>query len=175
MSRSYREGRSGSAILSNFRYDEVPDVCCLTHKVVKAGCRAVNCGCLMEGDPLEILVQPVPFEHGLAQFARSLTDGKSKAVAIGSSTTAAEGDIVPYPGRPLQFLQSDSPATIIAIVNKGIGGLEAPAERDRFRTDVIPAKPDLVIWQVGRTPSGSVESRSHRRPTSTRSAPFAKA
>jgi hypothetical protein len=52
----------------------------------------------MEGDPLEILVQPVPFEHGLAQFARSLTDGQSKAVAIGS-TTADEGDIVPYPGR----------------------------------------------------------------------------
>jgi hypothetical protein len=55
----------------------------------------------MEGDPLEILVQPVPFEHGLAQFARSLTDGKSKAVAIGSSTTAGEGDIVPYSGRLL--------------------------------------------------------------------------
>jgi hypothetical protein len=55
----------------------------------------------MEGDPLEILVQPVPFEHGLAQFARSLTDGQSKAVAIGSSTKAGEGDIVPYPGRLL--------------------------------------------------------------------------
>jgi len=27
--------------------------------------------------------------------------------------------------------------------------LEAPAERDRFVTDVIPAKPNLVIWQVG--------------------------
>jgi hypothetical protein len=46
-------------------------------------------------------------------------------------------------------LQSDSPATIIAMANKRIGGLEAPAERDRFKTDVIPAKPDLVIWQVG--------------------------
>lgn len=92
----------------------------------------------MEGDPLEIPVQPIPFEHGLAQFARSLIDGQSKVVAIGSSTTAGEGDIVPYPGRPLKFLQRDSPATIIAMVNKGIGGLEAPAERDRFRTDVVP-------------------------------------
>jgi hypothetical protein len=103
----------------------------------------------MDSDPLEIPVQPIPFEHGLLHFAQSVTDGRSKVVAIGSSTTAGEGNIIPYPGRLLQFLQSEYPAAIIAMVNKGIGSQEAPAERDRFGTDVIPAKPDLVIWQVG--------------------------
>jgi lysophospholipase L1-like esterase len=103
----------------------------------------------MDSDPLEIPVQAIPFEHGLVHFAQSLTDGQSKVVAIGSSTTAGEGNIVPYPGRLLQFLQSDYPAAIIAMVNKGISSQEAPAERDRFGTDVMPAKPDLVIWQVG--------------------------
>lgn len=103
----------------------------------------------MDSDPLEIPVQPIPFEHGLFHFAQSLTDGQSKIIAIGSSTTAGEGNIVPYPGRLLQFLQNDYQAVIISMVNKGIGGQEAPAERDRFATDVIPAKPDLVIWQVG--------------------------
>jgi hypothetical protein len=61
----------------------------------------------MDSDPLEIPVQPIPFEHGLIHFAQSLTDGQSKVVAIGSSTTAGEGNIVPYPGRLLQFLQTD--------------------------------------------------------------------
>jgi hypothetical protein len=103
----------------------------------------------MDSDPLEIPVQPIPFEHGLSHFAQSVTDGQSKIVAIGSSSTAGEGNIIPYPGRLLQFLQGEYSAAIIAIVNKGIGGQEAPAERDRFWTDVIPAKPDLVIWQVG--------------------------
>ena len=103
----------------------------------------------MDSDPMEIPVQPIPFEHGLIHFAQSLTNGQSKIVAIGSSTTAGEGNIVPYPGRLLQLLQNDNQTAIIAMVNKGIGAQEAPAERDRFATDVIPAKPDLVIWQVG--------------------------
>jgi hypothetical protein len=103
----------------------------------------------MDSDPLEIPVQPIPFERGLIRFAQSLADGQSKVVAIGSSSTAGEGNIVPYPGRLLQFLQNDYRTAIISMVNKGVGSQEAPAERDRFATDVIPAKPDLVIWQVG--------------------------
>ena len=35
------------------------------------------------------------------------------------------------------------------MVNQGIGGQEAPIEFQRFHTDVIAEKPDLVIWQVG--------------------------
>jgi lysophospholipase L1-like esterase len=103
----------------------------------------------MDSDPSQIPVVPIPFEHGLTRFARSLTTGRAKIVAIGSSTTAGEGNIPAYPGRVLALLQSQYPKADIAMVNKGIGGQEAPAELQRFATDVIAEKPDLVIWQVG--------------------------
>lgn len=103
----------------------------------------------MDSDPSQIPVEPIPFEHGLTHFAQGLARGQAKIVAIGSSTTAGRGDIAAYPGRLLSFLQNDYPKANIAMVNKGIGGQEAPIELQRFDTDVIAEKPDLVIWQVG--------------------------
>src|SRR5208283_5098270 len=103
----------------------------------------------MDSDPSKIPVEPIPFEHGLFNFAQSLTGGKARIVAIGSSTTAGEGSIKAYPERLLSLLQAEYPKANIAMVNKGIGGQEAPIELQRFDTDVIPEKPDLVIWQVG--------------------------
>jgi hypothetical protein len=38
---------------------------------------------------------------------------------------------------------------MIDVINRGIGGEEAPDERDRLQRDVIDEKPSLVIWQVG--------------------------
>jgi lysophospholipase L1-like esterase len=103
----------------------------------------------MDSDPSTIPVQPIPFVHGLTRFAHSLTRGQAKIVAIGSSTTAGEGNIAAYPGRLLSFLQAQYPYSGLAMVNKGIGGQEAPIELKRFDADVIAEKPDLVIWQVG--------------------------
>jgi lysophospholipase L1-like esterase len=103
----------------------------------------------MDSDPSRIPVEPIPFEHGLTHFAQSLARGQAKIVAIGSSTTAGEGNITPYPGRLLSLLQNAYPNANIAMVNKGIGGQEAPVEVQRFATDVIVEQPDLVIWQVG--------------------------
>ena len=104
----------------------------------------------MDDDPSQIIpVVPIPFEHGLTHFAHSLTRGKPKIVAIGSSTTAGEGNIKAYPERLLSFLQAEYPNAKITMVNEGIGGQEAPIELERFDTDVIAEKPDLVIWQVG--------------------------
>jgi hypothetical protein len=103
----------------------------------------------MDSDPSKIPVEPMPFEHGLTHFARSLIRGRPKIVAIGSSTTAGEGNIKPYPERLLSFLQAEYPNAKITMVNQGIGGQEAPNELLRFDTDVIAEKPDLVIWQVG--------------------------
>ena len=99
--------------------------------------------------PREIPVEPIPFEYGLTHFAQSLARGRPKIVAIGSSTTAGEGNIKAYPERLLSFLQAEYPNAGITMVNKGIGGQEAPVELQRFDTDVIAEKPDLVIWQVG--------------------------
>ena len=103
----------------------------------------------MDSDPSQIPVLPIPFEHGLSRFAQSLARGQAKIVAIGSSTTAGEGNIKAYPGRLLSFLQNEYPNAGIIMVNQGIGGQEAPVELQRFDTDVIAEKPDLVIWQVG--------------------------
>jgi lysophospholipase L1-like esterase len=103
----------------------------------------------MESDPSRIPVVPIPFEHGLTNFAQSLARGKAKIVAIGSSTTAGEGNIKPYPERLLSFLQTEYPNAQITMVNKGVSGQEAPSELQRFATDVIAENPDLVIWQVG--------------------------
>jgi len=96
-----------------------------------------------------IPVGPIPFEHGLPHFARSLIRGKPKIIAIGSSTTAGEGNIRPYPDRLLSLLQIPYPNAGITMVNKGIGGQEAPIELKRFDIDVIGENPDLVVWQVG--------------------------
>src|ERR1700692_180919 len=103
----------------------------------------------MDSDPSQIPVVPIPFEHGLTHFAQSLTRGQAKIVAIGSSTTAGEGNIKAYPERLLSLLQTEYPNAGITMVNKGVGGQEAPVELQRFDTDVIAEKPDLVIWQVG--------------------------
>jgi hypothetical protein len=80
----------------------------------------------VDNDPIEIPVQPIPFKYGLVHFSQSLTKGQSKIVAICSSTTAGEGDVVPYPGRLLQSLQCEYSTAIVAMVNKGISSQEAP-------------------------------------------------
>ncbi|WP_028346702.1 SGNH/GDSL hydrolase family protein [Bradyrhizobium murdochi] len=103
----------------------------------------------MDSDPSQIPVEPIPFEYGLARFAQSLARGRAKIVAIGSSTTAGDGKIKPYPERLLSLLQAKYPKGRISMVNQGVGGQEAPIELERFDTDVIAEKPDLVIWQVG--------------------------
>jgi lysophospholipase L1-like esterase len=103
----------------------------------------------MDSDPSQIPVLPISLEHGLTHFAQSLTMGRTKIVAIGSSTTAGKGNIKPYPERLLALLQGEYPNSMITMVNQGIGGQESPIELQRFGTDVVAEKPDLVIWQVG--------------------------
>jgi lysophospholipase L1-like esterase len=104
----------------------------------------------VDNDPSKIIpVGPIPFDCDLPLFARGINRGRPKIVAIGSSTTAGEGNIRPYPERLLSLLQIRYPNAKITMVNAGIGGQEAPIELERFDTDVIAEKPDLVIWQVG--------------------------
>lgn len=103
----------------------------------------------MDVDPSQIPVEPIALEHGLVRFAQGLARERVRIVAIGSSTTAGEGNIKPYPPRLKSFLDEKYPNARITVANKGKGGEEAPAELKRFDKDVIAEKPDLVIWQVG--------------------------
>ncbi|HLZ00781.1 MAG TPA: SGNH/GDSL hydrolase family protein [Bradyrhizobium sp.] len=70
-------------------------------------------------------------------------------MAIGSSSTAGEGDVIPFPPRLELALRRRYPDRMIDVLDRGIGGQEAPEEAARFESDVIAETPALVIWQVG--------------------------
>jgi lysophospholipase L1-like esterase len=100
------------------------------------------------------------FGYRLSQFAeRFNAGGPVKIVAIGSSSTAGEGGIAPYPCRLETALRDPNnwppngadrfKKRMIDVINRGVGGEEAPDERDRLERDVIDEDPSLVIWQVG--------------------------
>jgi hypothetical protein len=90
------------------------------------------------------------FVHRLPNLARQLAGGDPvRIVALGSSSTEGEGNIVPYPFRLQRALRDQYPDRVIKVLNRGKGGEEAPDELDRIKTDVIDQDPALVIWQVG--------------------------
>ncbi len=73
-------------------------------------------------------------------------------VAIGSSSTAGAGASSPaasYPARLEAELRLRFPDEKITVLNRGINGEVGNDMLARFQQDVIDAKPDLVLWQVG--------------------------
>ncbi len=73
-------------------------------------------------------------------------------VAIGSSSTSGVGAsdrTHSYPARLESELQHYWPGRRVRVINKGIGGEEAPQMIARFERDVLSHNPDLVIWQAG--------------------------
>jgi lysophospholipase L1-like esterase len=73
-------------------------------------------------------------------------------VALGSSSTegiAASDTAHSYPAVLQASLSAALPHAHIAVINRGIGGQDAPEELSRLDHDVIALRPVLVIWQVG--------------------------
>jgi lysophospholipase L1-like esterase len=73
-------------------------------------------------------------------------------VALGSSTTQgvmASDMAHSYPAVLQAALNEALPAAHVAVLNRGIGGQDAPEELARLETDVIAVRPQAVIWQVG--------------------------
>jgi hypothetical protein len=100
--------------------------------------------------PDEFVVLRQKFPH----FFKALHgDGPVRIVAMGSSSTAGRGDVVPYPARLEMYLrvqfQERFPDLRIDVLNRGKGGQEAIEELPRFKADIFDLKPSLVIWQVG--------------------------
>jgi hypothetical protein len=99
------------------------------------------------------------FVHRLSNFSQQFdAAGSVKIAAIGSSSTAGEGGIAPYPCRLELALRDPNnwpngadkfKNRMIDVINRGKGGEEAPDEQARFQGDVIDENPSLVIWQVG--------------------------
>jgi lysophospholipase L1-like esterase len=100
--------------------------------------------------PTGIPAQPIPLRHRMRWLSGRLAGvGAIKIVAIGSSTTAGEGDIVPYPQRLERALRASYPGRNFDVLNRGVGGEEAPDEFRRLQSDAIDERPSVVIWQVG--------------------------
>jgi len=106
--------------------------------------------------PCDLHLDLVKFKYSLPHLAESLKQQrKTRVVAIGSSSTAGEPSqngevkIVPFPHRLELALRKHSYGRMIDVLNRGIGGQEAPQELSRFESDVIAEAPALVIWQVG--------------------------
>ncbi|WP_407154255.1 SGNH/GDSL hydrolase family protein [Bradyrhizobium sp. STM 3557] len=90
------------------------------------------------------------FGPGLGRLRASLKGRrKTRIVAIGSSSTSGEGNVIPYPHRLELALRARFPDRMVDVINRGIGGQEAPEEAARFESDVLLEEPALVIWQVG--------------------------
>jgi lysophospholipase L1-like esterase len=73
-------------------------------------------------------------------------------VTLGSSSTAgamATDSAHTYPAVLQSTLNKAVPGAHFAVINRGIGGQDAPEELARLDTDAIAVRPQLVIWQVG--------------------------
>lgn len=100
--------------------------------------------------PCDTYPDLVAFKYPLPHLAQSLKrQRRTRIVAIGSSSTAGADGILAYPCRLEMMLRERFYGRMIDVLNRGIGGQEAPEELSRFESDLIGEAPSLVIWQVG--------------------------
>ncbi len=89
----------------------------------------------------------------LPRLRQAFTDNRPLViVAIGSSSTqgAMSSDAAhTYPAILQTALTAALPGSHIAVINRGIGGQDAPEELPRLQTDALAIRPQLVVWQVG--------------------------
>jgi len=89
----------------------------------------------------------------LSRVAQRIADGAPiRIVAIGSSSTegvGASSSAFSYPSRLEAELRARFRRLAITVLNRGVGGEEAPQMLARFAQGVIAENPDLVLWQVG--------------------------
>src|SRR6516225_11247384 len=95
----------------------------------------------------------VHFEQPLVHTMRRLANGQPLTiVAIGSSSTAGAGASSPdasYPSRLAVELRMRFPGRDITVLNRGVNGEETNNMMARFAADVLAARPQLVLWQIG--------------------------
>jgi acyl-CoA thioesterase I len=98
--------------------------------------------------------QLTKFTHRLPRLAdRVAQRAPITIVAMGSSSTAGTGASSPaatYPARLEALLKERAAGAMpITVLNRGVGGEEIRDMLARFDRDVMAAKPDLVLWQLG--------------------------
>ena len=108
------------------------------------------------------------FKVSLPNTARAIRRGAALViVAIGSSSTqgiGASDQAHTYPVLLAEELRRRWPRLAVTVVNKGVGGETADQMLARFARDVLPYRPQLVIWQTGSNSalqSGDVQGYEH--------------
>jgi acyl-CoA thioesterase I len=118
-------------------------VCCLTSLLAPVtGSAGTTC-------PNDPAMAQLSLPHLRAALA-ARTEGL--IVALGSSSTEgvmASDSAHTYPAVLQSTLNRILPGAHFAVINRGIGGQDAPEELARLDTDAIALHPQLVIWQVG--------------------------
>ncbi len=94
------------------------------------------------------------FEQGsLVHVARRVAQKETiTVIAFGSSSTlgvGASSALATYPARLEAELKQHFPGIPVRVVNRGVSGEDVAEMLKRFDHDIIQAKPDLVIWQLG--------------------------
>jgi acyl-CoA thioesterase-1 len=93
------------------------------------------------------------FSVALPNTARAIRQGRALViVAIGSSSTEGVGASDPahaYPAVLAEELRSRWPRLTVTVINKGVSGEMISQVVPRFERDVLPHRPQLVIWQTG--------------------------
>ena len=118
-------------------------ICCLVGLLIPA---ASHAGTTCPADP------PMEKLHLPHLYAAIAARTEGVIVALGSSSTAgamASDSAHTYPAILQAALNKALPGDHFAVINRGIGGQDAPEELARLDTDAIAVHPQVVIWQVG--------------------------
>ena len=100
--------------------------------------------------PCETHLDEFRLQHRLPHLKEALRQSrKIRIVALGSSSVAGADGVIPFPPRLELLFRQRYFGRMIDVINRGIGGQEAPEEMSRIEADVIAEAPSLVIWQVG--------------------------
>jgi lysophospholipase L1-like esterase len=89
----------------------------------------------------------LPATRAALEHGRAVT-----IVAFGSSSTegsGASGPAMTYPALLAARLKAALPGRPVSVLNRGRGGEDVGEMTARLETDVLAARPTLVIWQTG--------------------------
>ncbi len=100
--------------------------------------------------PRDLIRLTIPLESAQAAMAR---DSDFRIVALGSSSTQGAGASSPkmcYPAQlEAELNRRFHPEKHFEVANLGVGGEMTSHMLARIDSEVLPLKPDLVIWQTG--------------------------
>ena len=135
-------------------------------RVLSLAFGAAFAACATIAGPTGVLAQPLSVEPRCEVPAALLSDpaefpnaarhvGKGNhltIVALGAASTEGTGASSPQTAWPMRLQEAlvlRLPGTAVKVVNLGKRGSTAQQMLQRFNAEVVPAKPAIVIWEVG--------------------------